>query len=273
MVTKWIIDISHYKDILKKSNIRKWDNIVFCDIDWTIFRDSLYIEIFTELLKEREWRWYDVSIYENAYYEYFNAWKDRAITYDEYLKVVINCFTDVSREFPLNIFDEICDKVLLEKSNRTYVYPIHMLYRLQESWYKIILISWSPENVVSDFAKKHWFDVWLWSHYFTNEKNGEYVLTGDKIQLAFADSKDELVSYIMKEYTPENTIAFWDTNWDVKMLKKVNQWYAINPSCELYKKIKDEKTIDVIIERKDLVLVLKSDDRKYIDFFTTSDNE
>jgi len=273
------IDFNYYFEKIDSSNIKHWDKIIFCDIDWTIFRDSLYIEIFLWIIEILS-KYQEVSNILTKYHYSLNKWKNRQWWYDDFLWKTIILFKKSIKWLPVKFFNEICEKIIQEKSKRTYVYSLNMLKLYQEKWFKVILISWSPDNIVSWFAKKHNFDLWLWSYYFTQAKNlslnlwikdrhtkSTQVLTWDNILIATSQSKETIVNYIKKKYNPSYTISLWDTNGDYNMLNMTDIWYAINPSFELYERIKNNNKIQVIIERKDLILELNSEQRQSIIYY------
>jgi phosphoserine phosphatase len=82
--------------------------------------------------------------------------------------------------------------------------------------------------------------------------------------MAKSENKKKVVEYILNKFKPKHSVAFWDTTWDLAMLTVVNKWYCINPSKELYDEILLIDNIDVVIERKDLSIVLNKLARSYI---------
>lgn len=279
---KSILDLWYYQEVLSNSNIQVGDKLIFCDIDGTIFRDSLYIEIFLGLIYDglsstdsfrRQLAKNSMEIHEDA----LQKWKNREWAYDKYLHTTIECFTDLVTWMYLYTFNTICEKIVQEKSKRTYVYPLSFLKAKQKEWYKIILISGSPDYVVNNFAMNHKFEVGMWSYYFTSQEqfistwNGlgyyDQLLTWDKFLLAMSKSKEDIVNYIFNTYKPSHTISLWDTNGDYKMLTMTDQGMAINPSFELFDKVKELDNITVIIERKDLVIELDKKDRENMYYF------
>lgn len=268
-----IMSLWYYQEVIDSSNLKIWDKMIFCDIDGTIFRDSLYIEIYLWLIYngmsspvayKRELAKNSLKIHEEA----LSKWKNREWGYDQYLHVILNSFTDLANWLHEANFNAICEAIVKEKSKRTYVFPMELLKKKQSEWYKIILISWSPDHVVRNFAYEHWFDIWMWSYYFTDT---EWYLTWEKALLAISKSKESLVNYILEKYAPSHTISLWDTNWDYRMLMMTDNGIAMNPSYELYSKIVELENIEVVVERKDLVLRLNSSQRKYVEFLSNTD--
>ena len=240
--------------------LNKWDKIVYCDIDGTIYRDSLFLDIINYFIND--------GLVDNESIERYNylksEWKNRNIGYEEFLMYTITwIFEKVLNKINIDYIYNIWYSIIEKNSWKVFVYTLEQLKKYQNNWYKIIFISWSPLELVYLFSKEYEFDIALWSLLSTNN---QWTLESDYV-LASSQAKIEVVNYINNLYQPSDTIAFWDTSWDYDMLINSSLWYAINPTYELYNKIKDIDNILVIIERKDLILKINKESRKYISYF------
>lgn len=256
-----LINTRYFKNEISKLSL--WDNIVFCDIDWTIYRNSLFLDLLELLIKD----WYVSQNKITKYNKYKNAWKNREMSYDDFLMYgVIEIFENLikSKKFEKSEMIKYSNYIIKNNWKLILTYTMNELKRLQKIWYKIIFISWSPLEIVKLFVKMYDFDLWFWT-YLVSDKNGIY--TGERDVLASTKNKIFLINYIKQLISPNNVISFWDTNWDYDMIISWDYWVAVNPSKELYSKIKNNENVLVVIERKDLILELKKEDRDYIIFY------
>lgn len=243
------------------NKINKNDKIVFCDIDWTIYRNSLFLDLLYVFIED----WIVPKEKIQKLEELKNAWKNRKNTYDDYVRYGVSeiyekIITQIDRKYLI----KASEKVVENNWSQILTYTLNKLKELQKEGYKIIFISWSPIELVDVFTKKYGFDIWFWTYskYLENWMfNGEFDI------LASSKNKILLINYIKSLINPPHVIALWDTNWDYDMLINSDQWYAINPTNELYSKIQNENNINVIIERKDLILELDKNARNNINFY------
>jgi len=256
-------------DNLKKSQtfkkamlkLEKWDKVVYCDIDWTIYRDSLFLDVVDFLIKD----WFISKTKSQKYQTLKKQWKNREINYEDFLMyTVLEIYEKVLHKIPYNYLVNIAPKIIKNKGKRVFLYTLNKLRELQSQWYKIIFISGSPLVLVHAFAKKYWFDIWLWSY---SSKDNRWNLKREFV-LASNTAKMEVIEYINNLIKPSHIISFGDTTWDFSMLANADIWYAVNPTAWLYSKIKDIENIIVVVERKDLVLEMNSNVRKYINYLS-----
>lgn len=248
------------------SSIKKWDKMVFCDIDWTIYRNSLFLDILTYLIKEYE----NQNIKNNEkinklilkYFENKNKWKTRKINYEEFLEISINLFLEFLNIINFDKLKNIIEKISKNIKPLFFKFTNEKLLEYKKQWYKIIFISWSLDLIVKNFVDKFNFDIWIWSYLEEWEDNNKSIKYTHI--MATNENKIKAIKYIIKEKEPSDIISFGDTNWDYEMLTIANKWYAINPTNELYEKIREKNNIDVILERKDLILNLDYNSRKNI---------
>lgn len=257
-----IINESHIKRI-QQAWIKEWDNLVFCDIDWTIYRDSLYLEMFYCMIED----WYvnknDIDLYKELEYN----WKNRqeGYKYDTFLWWTIDIVkkTFNNKKIHIDKLNEYANRILEKNINKTIIFTIKTLNELKNNWWKIILISGSPQKIVDIFANYLDFHVAIGT---INHINEEWFLLETNDLMARSIAKQNIINYIKTNYNIWNTIALWDTNWDYNMLLDSNLWYAINPTFELYNQVKGLENVVVIIERKDLILELDINARDYIKY-------
>lgn len=241
-------------------SINVWDKLVFCDIDWTIYRNSLFLDLVELLIADGIISKYKATLYK----KYKKQWKNREIWYEKFLMfAVIDVFEKLIKSKKLHYSQIVEYTKLIIKNNGKHIltYTLNKLQELKDQWYKIIFISGSPMAMVKSFSKLYNFDVWLWTYLWVDNN---WYFNGNRIVLASSESKLQVIDYILNKYRPEHTISFWDTNGDYWMLNITDLWVAINPVDELYKDILNHENISVIIERKDLILEMDAKARQYI---------
>lgn len=229
------------------ANLNYWDKIIYCDIDWTIYRNSLFLDLIDILIND----WYVSQNKIQTYNKLKKQWKIRKINYEDFLKyTIVEIFEKILTKLPYNYIKNVSNTIINSQWWHVFIYTFNKLKELQAQWYKVIFISGSPMLIVQAFARKFNFDVALWTFL---SKNWNWNL---KIEYVLANSinKSNIISYINNNINPSHIIAFGDTTWDFWMLEGANLWYAINPTEWLYEKIKLNENIIVIIERKDLIL-------------------
>ena len=236
------------------------NKIVFCDIDGTIYRNSLFLDLLENLIEDGYISQYKVA----QYNKYKKKWKNREIWYEEFLMyAVIDIFEKLikTKKLHSSTFMKYTKKILKDNWKHILTYTMDTLKNLQNKWYKVVFISGSPLLMVKEFAKMYNFDIWLGT---LLDKDKEWYYNWNCTVLASSESKEEIIKTILNEINPTHTISLWDTKWDLWMLLITDIWVAINPAAELYNAVKEEESILVIIERKDLIIELDKKARQYI---------
>ena len=128
--------------------------VAIFDVDGTIFRSSLLIELVNVLIEHKVFP-------EEAHLEYqreYKDWINRQGTYEPYIDGVVKVFmkyiTGADNEKVLNATKE----VLTRYEDRTYKYTRDLFKKLKDEGYYLLVISHSPKFILEDFGKKHGFD-------------------------------------------------------------------------------------------------------------------
>jgi HAD superfamily hydrolase (TIGR01490 family) len=231
----------------------------FFDIDGTLFREGLISEIFKKLVTyeivEMD-RWYrDVM-------PQFENWKKRQGNYDDYMIKMMEIFMDSVKGLHKTQMEFIARNIVTQKGERVYVYTRDMIKWHKDQGHKVISISGSPVEFVSEFAKKYGFYDFAASEYRLNSDN---YYTGEVIPMWDSESKKSAIEGFIKKYSidMEKSYAYGDTSGDFNMLKMVKFPTTINPTRELIEQVKDEpefaERLQIIIERKDMIYKLRVD--------------
>ncbi|MDB5190278.1 MAG: hypothetical protein JWN49_604 [Parcubacteria group bacterium] len=217
------------------------------DIDGTVFRSSLLIELVDRLIMRG-------VIPEEARTEYEEAqmdWQDRNGDYEVYIRQVINAFIKNLKGLPYGDVADIAGEIIEEKRNRTYQYTRDLIKELKAEGYFLLAISHSPKFIVDGFAYELGFDKSYGTFYstgasgrFTGELEDEHVIMNKSAILLRAIEKEGL--------TLTGSVGVGDTESDISMLDLVEEPIAFNPNRGLYRHAQQHgwKTI---VERKDVI--------------------
>lgn len=235
------------------SNMKKF--AVF-DFDGTLIRWQLYHSIFDQLKNIGRIDEQDLEKVRQARM----LWKTRSSenSYKNYENILIRAFDRAITKVDYSVYEEMAEEVFQEHKDQVYTYTRNLIKELSGDGYMLFAISGSPREVVEKVAKYWGFDDWIASEYKVEDNK----ITGTKT-LGFID-KDKSVDYFINKYnlTYKNSYGVGDSESDVSMLKKVENPIAFNPSKELFEHA-HKSGWQIIVERKNVVYRLNSEDGKY----------
>lgn len=222
--------------------------VAFFDIDGTVFRSSLLIELVEALVVEGVFPAEVVDEYKEEYI----AWRSREGTYQEYINAVIESFLYHIKGVYYGDFADIGRRVVENQSKFVYRYTRDLIKHLKEDGYYVVAISQSPKTVLDEFCKQYGFDKVYGRIYeigpqdcFTGETTDEYII----------QNKANIVKRVFDknpDLTREGSIAVGDTEGDISLLEEVDEPICFNPNQELYTYAKRKKW-SVVVERKDMI--------------------
>ncbi len=222
------------------------------DIDGTIFRSSLLIELINGLVDDGV---LPLTAKKETEREYL-AWLDRKGDYEKYIQKVIAIHLKYIAGKSVVEVDASVTQTTKRLRNRVYIYTRDLIKNLRHQGYYLVTISGSPTYIVSKFAKIMGFRAYFGSEY--EIVDGKF--TGKVLNLETFFKK----SYVLKKYIKDkglrvdfkNSIAVGDTESDIPMLGLVGRPKAFNPNGKLAK-IAKKKGWPVIVERKDVIYKLE----------------
>lgn len=220
------------------------------DIDGTIFRSSLFLELVEALVA-------DGVFPQEAREEYRREqakWLNRMGDYETYVMKAVASFKKHAKGVPFEVADAVGSKVLRSKKNRVYRYTRDLVRRLKKRGYFLLAISHSPRFVVDLFALEFGFDKaygFFWKTgpdgRFTGKVDDEDLMRSKAAILRRAVRKEGLAL--------EGSVGVGDTESDISMLELVDHPIAFNPNKALYLHAKKRKW-KVVVERKDVIYEL-----------------
>lgn len=224
--------------------------IAVFDIDGTIFRSSLLIEILNTLIQEGIFPKQAAQEYEPS----LAAWHNRTAqdSYQKYLDKIVEIFVKNLSGVSKQQLDAVAESLIKQMAGHTYVFTRELLKKLQKTHF-LVAISGSPDEVVMRFAKAYKFDA----YYATEYELIDGVYTGKRLTGRF-DNKHITVEEAVREHNLklDDSIGVGDSLGDVGFLELVSQPIAFNPDEMLYKHSR-RKGWQIVIERKNVTYQLE----------------
>jgi HAD superfamily phosphoserine phosphatase-like hydrolase len=230
--------------------------VAIFDIDGTIFRSSLLLELLEALIAEG-------VIPLKARREYAAAWRrwqaragtaESGFSYYEFISGVIAAYRGYITGVRRAEVWRVADKVVKFQKVRLYRFTRDLVRRLGRTHF-LLAISHSPYEVVAPFAKSLGFDKVYAQVY---EVDGRVCFTGRVLyEDLILDKGKVLRRAVEKEHlTLKGSIGVGDTESDIPFLKLVEQPIVFNPSKKLYDYAK-ARGWEVVVERKDVIYRLR----------------
>ncbi len=223
------------------------------DIDGTIFRSSLLIQLINGLV--------EAGVFpDNASKEMekdYLAWLDRKGTYDNYIGQVVNIYWKYIRGVRVGDVKKVSREVIAWQKDRVYRYTRDLIKKCKRNGYFLVAISGSPDYIVSAFAKDTGFDASFGS--VSEIERG--VFTGRALNRDTVTNKEKVLKRLVKSLSEgvdlKESIAVGDSEGDIPMLKMVGKPIAFNPNRILAQHAK-KKSWKIVVERKDVIYDIKS---------------
>jgi len=225
--------------------------VAFFDIDGTLFRSSLLIELVDELILAGLFS----SEVTDEYAAQHAAWLARTGTYEAYIGAVIRAFMNHIVGISYGDFAAIGHRVVLEKGGRVYRFTRDYIKQLKSQGYAVIAISQSPKIILDDFCEDFGFDKVYGRMYEVDDTD---CFTGVVMDEHLIEDKAKIVARVLERHqdlTLDNSIAVGDTDGDISLLESVTKPICFNPNQALFDHAKKQDW-SVVVERKDVVYEL-----------------
>jgi HAD superfamily hydrolase (TIGR01490 family) len=221
--------------------------VAFFDIDGTVFRSSLLIELVEKLIDEgifpQEAR--------EEYTEAYRLWRDREGGYSEYIRAVVRAYMRYIKGVHYGALADIGRLVVAEQSKHVYRYTRDLIAELKHKEYFIVAISQSPKTILDEFCKAHGFDKVYGRIY---EIGPQDHFTGEMVDVHLVENKANIVARVLEkeDVTLEGSIGVGDTEGDIPLLESVEQPICFNPNELLYRHAR-RMDWKIVVERKDVI--------------------
>jgi HAD superfamily hydrolase (TIGR01490 family) len=222
--------------------------VAFFDIDGTLFRSSLLVELVDALIAHGV---FPASV-RTHYLTEKEAWQNREGTYDAYIGGVIDAFLSHLKGVHYGTLADVGKSVVAAHQKRVYRYTRDLVKQLAGDGYTVIAISQSPKTILDTFCKEYGFDKVYGRIY---EIGPQDRFTGQVSEEHIIENKAKVVDRVLERHadlTLRGSIAVGDTDGDIPLLEKVERPICFNPNQALF----DEavrRGWEVVVERKDVI--------------------
>ncbi len=220
------------------------------DVDGTIFRSSLFVELVEALMAKGVFPSAARKLYDREY----RTWIEREGDYEAYIAAMVKAFRRNIKGIHYGEFKDIAREVANLKWKKSYRYTRDLTQDLKKRGYYLLAISHSPKTIIDYFCPKLGFDKAYGMVYelgpqdrFTGSVMDEHVILNKANILKRAIEKENL--------TLEGSIGVGDTESDIPFLELVDHPICFNPNQKLYRHAKINAW-KVVVERKDVVYEL-----------------
>lgn len=228
------------------------------DIDGTIFRSSLLIELFNELVRRGVFpRHASLEVERN-----FVAWLDRKGHYNDYLMRLVRVHYRYQTGCTVRQVEPAIKAVIEWQKDRVYRYTRDLIKQLRSEGFYLLAISNSQDSMVQRFARVLGFDAAIGRslEVVDGVYSGRVLYNGKRFPIeAHLDKVAILHGFLAaKGITADlkRSIAVGDSEGDIPLLAAVGHPIAFNPSAELAAAAQ-ERDWQIVVERKDIVYKIK----------------
>ena len=221
--------------------------VAIFDIDGTLFRSSLLIELVNRLVEE--------GVFPKTAHADFAreklAWLDRKGAYDAYVMAVVSSFSERIKGVEYKEFARIAEEVVAGHKDRVYRFTRDLIKTLKKRGYFLLAVSHSPKSVLDHFCRRIGFNKVYGLIYETGPTDR---FTGKVTEEAFMLNKAAVVQHaVAKERLAlRGSLGVGDTESDIPFLELVTEPICFNPNAKLYAHAK-RNGWRVVVERKDVV--------------------
>lgn len=217
------------------------------DIDGTIFRSSLLIELVEGLIIAGVFPKKARAVYE----EPKKRWLNRKSGYEQYIRAVIKAFDSQIAGVKESDFLPVARHVVRFHKDRVYRYTRGLVRKLKRAGYYLLAVSHSPKYVVDRFARELGFDK-VYGRLLQLGDDGRFTGEGLFLELIFDKAAIFRRAVEKGNLTLRGSIGVGDTESDIPFLKLVEHPICFNPNQALFSEAKRRKW-KVVVERKDVI--------------------
>jgi|SRR3989344_2760986 len=220
------------------------------DVDGTLFRSSLLIEIVETLIA--------AGLFPKKARDEFKKehvlWLDRKGDYEAYINAVVKVFMKYIKGVPYDSFMNATEEMLVDKKDRMYRYTRNLVRELKRRGYFLLAISQSPKGILDKFCLPLGFNKVYGRIYELGPQNK---FTGKIEEFHMIENKANIIKRAVEKenLTLKGSVGVGDTESDISFLELVESPVCFNPNQKLYRYAKLNKW-KIVVERKDVVYEL-----------------
>ncbi len=218
------------------------------DIDGTIFRSSLLVEL--------NWKLITRGVFPGRMKKdldrYYFSWINRKGSYEDYIHKVVELYDRYLDGVSQKEVRRLARDVVREHKDRVYVYTRELIKKIRKT-HTLVAISGSPIEIVKEFNRH-----WRFQYIFGTEREAKKgVYTGKSIRVASDDKSSILLDFARKHnFNFSRSIGVGDTESDMGIFEVVSRPICFNPNKNLYR-IAKRKGWKIVVERKDVIYELE----------------
>ena len=226
---------------------KKPRRVAVFDIDGTIFRSSLLIELVEGLIAQGIFKASARHGYERAY----QNWLNRKDGYEKYIWAVVKTFEMNLRGVSEKDFKKVIRGVIAREQERVYRYTRDLVKELKRRGYFLLAISHSPKYVAHLFAQKLGFNK-VYGRYLELDSRGRF--TGGELYANLIYDKAKILRRAVRKenLTLAGSVGVGDTESDIPFLRLVSKPICFNPNSALYR-VARTRGWQIVVERKDVI--------------------
>lgn len=221
--------------------------IAVFDIDGTLFRSSLVVELVNELIKSGIFPKEAGDVYKREHL----SWLKREGNYSNYINKVVESFAKHVKGVHYSKVADAASEVFSGKNRQTYRYTRDLIKKLKKEEYFLLAVSHSPKLVLDDFCKDLGFDKIYGTYY---EIGPQDMFTGNTPDFHFIANKSNIVKRVLEQesLSLDDSVGVGDTESDIPFLEMVENPICFNPNDKLYRYAR-RMCWKTVVERKDVV--------------------
>jgi HAD superfamily hydrolase (TIGR01490 family) len=229
---------------------KKLQKVAIFDVDGTIFRSSLFLELTDALIEEDIFPKKMTAMYDKQY----KRWLDRKGSYDDYIMAVVHAYLTHIKGVAYKDFVRVAERVVALRKDRVYRYTRDLVKDLRKRRYYLLAISQSPKIILEGFCKNLGFHK-VYGRIYETGPEGKF--TGEIGDLHLIANKANIVRRAVEKenLTLKGSVGVGDTEDDIPFLELVEKPICFNPTKELYRHAKRNKW-KVVVERKNVIYEL-----------------
>lgn len=242
--------ISYNNTIYMKRQQKKLRRVAVFDIDGTIFRSSLLIELVEALIQKGVFPESSTAHYREARAN----WQNRQDSYKKYISGIVAALEHSIRGVRYDDFFGVAEHVANIHAKHVYRYTRDLVRQLRRKKYFLLAISGSPKTILQPFCDQLGFHKTYGRMYEVDESG---YLTGKILHESLVSDKAKILQRaVEKEHlTLEESIGVGDTEYDIPFLGMVKTPICFNPNQKLHDYAKQHGW-SIVVERKDVIYEL-----------------
>ncbi|OGG67292.1 hypothetical protein A3C21_02415, partial [Candidatus Kaiserbacteria bacterium RIFCSPHIGHO2_02_FULL_59_21] len=195
---------------------RKKRRVAVFDVDGTIFRSSLLIQLVNRLIENGAFPKETRKVYERDY----EKWLNREGDYQEYIHAVVEAFNMHLKGVHYGALADAAEEVVEEQWKRVYRYTRGLIKDLKERDYYLLAVSHSPKTVLDKFCPRMGFNK---AYGMVYEIGPQECFTGVVLEEHLILNKAAIVKRAAEKesLTLAHSIGVGDTETDIPFLEMV----------------------------------------------------